>query len=39
MGKPMCLNLIRAGYSLMVYDINSEPVEELVQAVHLAASR
>ena len=32
MGKPMCLNLIRAGNSLMVYDINSEAVEELVQA-------
>ena len=32
MGKPMCLNLIRAGNSLMVFDINSEPIEELVQA-------
>jgi 2-hydroxy-3-oxopropionate reductase len=32
MGKPMCLNLIRAGYDLMVYDINSEPLKELVRA-------
>jgi 2-hydroxy-3-oxopropionate reductase len=32
MGKPMCLNLIGAGYDLMVYDINSEPLKELVRA-------
>jgi 2-hydroxy-3-oxopropionate reductase len=38
MGKPMCLNLIQAGYSLMVYDINSEPVEELVQTGATAGS-
>jgi 2-hydroxy-3-oxopropionate reductase len=38
MGKPMCLNLIRAGNSLMVFDINSEPVEALVQAGAKAAS-
>lgn len=38
MGKPMCLNLIRAGYSLRVYDINSEAVEELVQAGAKAAT-
>ncbi len=38
MGKPMCLNLIRAGFCLMVHDINSEPVEELVQAGATAGS-
>lgn len=38
MGKPMCLKLIRAGYSLRVYDINSEAVEELVQAGAKAAT-
>lgn len=32
MGKPMALNLIRAGYSLVVYDINPKPLEELKQA-------
>ena len=32
MGKPMALNLIRAGYSLVVYDINPKPLEELRQA-------
>ena len=32
MGKPMSKNLIKAGYSLMVYDINSESVNELVLA-------
>lgn len=32
MGRPMALNLIRAGYSLVVYDINPKPVEELRQA-------
>ena len=32
MGKPMALNLIRAGHSLMVHDINPDPVRELVQA-------
>ena len=32
MGKPMSLNLIRAGYSLMVYDINPDPLKELVAA-------
>lgn len=29
MGKPMARNLIKAGYSLVVYDINPEPVKEL----------
>ncbi len=32
MGKPMALNLIRAGYKLAVCDINPLPVEELVSA-------
>lgn len=30
MGKPMAKNLIKAGYKLVVYDINAEPVKELV---------
>jgi 3-hydroxyisobutyrate dehydrogenase len=29
MGKPMALNLIRAGYSLMAFDLNPKPLEEL----------
>jgi 2-hydroxy-3-oxopropionate reductase len=29
MGKPMCRNLLRAGYSLAVYDIVAAPVAEL----------
>lgn len=32
MGKPMALNLIKAGYSLVVYDIMQAPVEVLVKA-------
>jgi 2-hydroxy-3-oxopropionate reductase len=32
MGKPMALNLIKAGYSLTVYDIRPEPVKEAVAA-------
>ncbi|MDX1285254.1 MAG: NAD(P)-binding domain-containing protein, partial [Draconibacterium sp.] len=32
MGKPMSLNLIKAGYKLMVLDINEEPVNELIEA-------
>lgn len=31
MGKPMCLNLIHAGYELLVYDINPNPVNALVK--------
>lgn len=38
MGRPMALNLIRAGYSLTVYDINPKPVEELKQAGAEAAA-
>lgn len=32
MGKPMSKNLIKAGYSLMVYDINPDAVKEVVSA-------
>jgi 2-hydroxy-3-oxopropionate reductase len=31
MGKPMARNLLKAGYSLVVYDINNEAVGELVK--------
>ncbi len=30
MGKPMSKNLIKAGYKLVVYDLNETAVEELV---------
>ena len=32
MGKPMAKNLLKAGYALIVYDINAEPIQELVKA-------
>ena len=32
MGKPMAKNLLKAGYKLIVYDINSEAVKELVNS-------
>jgi 2-hydroxy-3-oxopropionate reductase len=32
MGKPMSKNLIKAGYSLMVYDINPDAIKEVVSA-------
>jgi 2-hydroxy-3-oxopropionate reductase len=32
MGKPMAKNLLKAGYNLVVYDINADPVKELVHA-------
>ncbi len=32
MGKPMSMNLIKAGYTLTVYDIRPEPVKEVVAA-------
>lgn len=32
MGKPMAMNLIKAGYQLTVYDIRPEPVKEVVAA-------
>ncbi|HOE17745.1 MAG TPA: NAD(P)-dependent oxidoreductase [Syntrophorhabdaceae bacterium] len=31
MGKPMVFNLMKAGYQLVVYDINPKPLEELKQ--------
>ena len=31
MGKPMAKNLVRKGYSLIVFDIKQEPVAELVE--------
>lgn len=37
MGKPMALNLAKAGFNLTVYDIKREPVEELVRAGAKAA--
>jgi 3-hydroxyisobutyrate dehydrogenase len=37
MGKPMAKNLMKAGYSLHVYDIVKEPVKELVGAGAQAA--
>ena len=32
MGKPMAMNLLKAGYELTVYDIRPEPVKEVVAA-------
>lgn len=32
MGKPMSKNLLKAGYKLIVYDINLEAIQELLQA-------
>ena len=32
MGRPMALNLLKAGYELMVYDILPERMEELIKA-------
>ena len=32
MGKPMAKNLLKAGYTLMVYDILPDPVKEVVAA-------
>jgi len=33
MGRPMATNLVKAGYSLNVYDIKPDPVKELVGLV------
>jgi len=38
MGKPMAKNLLKAGYSLVVYDVNPEPVKELAAAGAEAAA-
>ena len=32
MGKPMAKNLLKAGYDLLVYDINKDAVKEVVGA-------
>ena len=32
MGKPMAKNLLKAGFSLVVYDLNKEAVEDVVKA-------
>ena len=37
MGKPMAKNLLKAGYELVVYDVVSAPVDELVAAGATAA--
>lgn len=37
MGKPMCRNLLKAGYELTVYDLNQGAVEEIVSAGALKA--
>ena len=31
MGKPMAINLIKAGFSLVLHDINKAPLAKLVQ--------
>lgn len=31
MGKPMCINLIRSGYELIVYDINEEAMQSVIE--------
>lgn len=38
MGKPMAKNLLKAGYSLVVYDVVAAPVAELVKAGATAAT-
>ena len=37
MGKPMAANLMKSGYSLTIYDLKPEPVQELVAAGAAAA--
>jgi 2-hydroxy-3-oxopropionate reductase len=38
MGKPMAKNLLKAGYSLVAYDLNKDAVEDVVKAGALGAS-
>ena len=38
MGKPMAKNLLKAGYSLVVYDVTPAPLAELVEAGATAGS-
>lgn len=39
MGKPMSLNLIKAGYPLIAYDINPKPLEDLKEKAQLLDNR
>ena len=32
MGKPMAMNILKAGYELTVYDIVAERIDDLVKA-------
>lgn len=38
MGKPMSLNLLKAGFDVMVFDINQDAVNVLVEAGATAGS-
>jgi 2-hydroxy-3-oxopropionate reductase len=38
MGKPMAKNLLKAGFSIVAYDLNKEAIEDVVKAGALAAS-
>lgn len=38
MGRPMAKNLLKAGYPLTVYDLNPEPIKELIECGAKAAS-
>ncbi len=38
MGKPMAKNLLKAGFSIVAYDLNKDAVEDVVKAGALAAS-
>jgi len=38
MGKPMAKNLLKAGYSIVAYDLNKDAVEDVVNAGALGAS-
>ena len=38
MGKPMAKNLLKAGFSIVAYDMNKDAVEDVVKAGALAAS-
>ncbi len=38
MGKPMAKNLLKAGYSIVAYDLNKDAVEDVVKAGALGAS-
>jgi 2-hydroxy-3-oxopropionate reductase len=38
MGRPMAKNLLKAGFSILAYDLNKDTVEDVVKAGALAAS-